>query len=66
MKLVHLITVLLVFLGGLNWTFVGLMDVNLFTEVFGTTGITTLVYLLITLSTFYHVFPILKGAMHTD
>ena len=57
MKLLNIIAVLLVFLGGLNWTLIGLLDVNLFTTIFGTTGITTLVYLLVTISTVHLVIP---------
>lgn len=57
MKLVHLITLLLVLVGGLNWGLVALLDVNLVTTVLGTGVLTTLVYVLVMIATFYTIFP---------
>jgi uncharacterized membrane protein YuzA (DUF378 family) len=57
MKLFNIVAVVLVLLGGLNWTLVGLVGVNLFTMIFGETVLTTLVYLLVTVSTLYVVLP---------
>lgn len=57
MKFFNLITLLLVLLGGLNWTLMGVMNVDLFTALFGTTVITTILYVLVTVFTLYHVLP---------
>jgi uncharacterized membrane protein YuzA (DUF378 family) len=65
MKFFHLITLLLVILGGINWTFMGLMHVDLFAAIFGTTVITTLLYVLVTVFTLYHVLPRLMEQLNT-
>lgn len=57
MKLVHIISLLLVIIGGINWTTVGLMDMNLISSIFGAGGVTTLVYVLVTVATCYHLLP---------
>lgn len=57
MKLVHVISLLLVIIGGINWTTVGLMDMNLISSIFGAGGVTTLVYVLVTVATCYHLLP---------
>ena len=66
MKFVHLISFILVLLGGLNWTFVGLLDVNLFTAITGGGVVTTLLYLLVTISTLFIVFPRMMAHLQTD
>ncbi len=65
MKFIHFITLFLVILGGLNWGLIGLVDLNLVTTLFGTGVLTTLVYIMVTVSTFYHVFPIMMKQVHT-
>jgi uncharacterized membrane protein YuzA (DUF378 family) len=61
MKLVHMITLFLVVIGGLHLTLSGI-GINLFGTVFGTgTDITTIFTVLIGLSTLYHVVPMLLG-----
>lgn len=57
MKLVHIVSLLLVIIGGINWTTVGLMDMNIISTIFGAGGVTTLVYVLVTVSTCYHLVP---------
>lgn len=65
MKLFHILTILLVFIGGINWGLVALLDVNLVTTIFGTGVMTTLVYLLVTFSTFLHVLPMVTKTLTT-
>ena len=57
MKLVNMMMLILVLVGGLNWTLVGVLNVNLVTMFFGETILTTLVYVLVTVSTLYIVLP---------
>lgn len=57
MKFFHFITMLLAILGGINWTLLGVLQVDLFVAMFGTTGLTTLIYVLVTVSTLYHLVP---------
>lgn len=47
MKIVSLIAMILVLIGGLNWGLVGLFDVNLVALLFGTTILAQLVYILV-------------------
>lgn len=57
MKLVHIVSLLLVLIGGINWTTVGLMDMNVISSIFGSGGVTTLMYVLVTVATCYHLVP---------
>ncbi len=57
MKIIHMITLLLVIIGGLNWTLWGVLQIDLITNIFGAGGISTIVYVLITISTIYHLSP---------
>ena len=50
MKVVSLIAMILVLIGGLNWGLVGLFDVNLVATLFGTTVLAQLVYILVGIS----------------
>jgi uncharacterized membrane protein YuzA (DUF378 family) len=65
MKFFHLITMLLAILGGINWTLLGVLHVDLFVAMFGTTGLTTLIYVLVTVSTLYHLMPKVMEHLHT-
>ena len=53
MKWLHMVSYLLLFVGGLNWGFVGLFDFNLVEMIFG--GLTNLIYILVGLATVYVV-----------
>lgn len=57
MKLITLISYFLVLIGGLNWTLVGFMGLDLFVMFGGGTVLTTVLYLLTTIATLYVVFP---------
>jgi uncharacterized membrane protein YuzA (DUF378 family) len=54
MKLLHQITVVLVWIGGLNWGLVGLFDYNLVESLFGA-GLAQFIYVLVGASTVYIV-----------
>jgi uncharacterized membrane protein YuzA (DUF378 family) len=65
MKFFHVITLLLVLLGGLNWGLVGLINLNLITTMLGTGALTTITYLLVTVASFYHIFPMVMKHFQT-
>lgn len=56
MKLLHIVAYALVFVGGLNWGLVGLLDLNLVTMIFGSMGLTNLVYILVGLATVFVIY----------
>ncbi len=58
MKLIHVITLFLVVLGGLHFALTG-FGINLLTAIFGGMNLKTL-YIVMGLSTVYHVLPILR------
>lgn len=58
MKLVHVITLFLVILGGLHFALTG-FGINLLGTIFGGTNM-TLLYIVMGLSTIYHVMPLLR------
>ena len=50
MKVVSLIAMILVLIGGLNWGLVGLFDLNLVAALFGTTILAQLIYIFVGIS----------------
>ncbi|MBR6675118.1 MAG: DUF378 domain-containing protein [Alphaproteobacteria bacterium] len=50
MKIISLIAMILVLIGGLNWGLVGLFDLNLVAALFGTTILAQIVYILVGIS----------------
>jgi uncharacterized membrane protein YuzA (DUF378 family) len=58
MKMIHVITLFLVILGGLHFALTG-FGINLLTAVFGGTNLTIL-YIVMGVSTIYHVLPVLR------
>ncbi len=58
MKVIHVITLFLVILGGLHFALTG-FGINLLTAVFGGMNLTIL-YIVMGVSTIYHVLPILR------
>ena len=66
MKFFHFITMLLAILGGINWTLLGVLHVDLFVAMFGTTGLTTLIYVFVTVGTLYHLVPKLMTQLNTS
>ncbi len=54
MKSLHMVTFLLLVVGGINWGLVGLFDLDLVQMLFGTwPGLVNLVYILVGLSAVY-------------
>ena len=64
MKMIHVITLFLVVIGGLHLALTGL-GVNLLGTVFGITTNLTMLYVVIGISTIYHVVPMLKTNIST-
>ena len=60
-KALHMITFLLLVVGGLNWLLVGAFDLNLVTTIFGDGTLTTVVYILVGLSALYELLTHKKG-----
>ena len=66
MPFLHVFTLLLVLIGGVNWGLVGLADLNLVATIFGGGALTTVVYIFIMLSACYHIVPMITGKLSTD
>jgi uncharacterized membrane protein YuzA (DUF378 family) len=58
MKVIHVITLFLVILGGLHFALTG-FGINLLPAIFGTMNLTIL-YIVMGVSTIYHVLPVLR------
>lgn len=57
MKALHMLAMILLFAGGLNWGLVGLLDFNLVSYLVGAwPSVEMLVYVLVGLSTIYIIF----------
>ena len=60
MKIVHLIALLLVILGGIH-AVLSVAGINLFGMIIGGSQVLTVVQLIIGIATIYYVFPLLKA-----
>jgi uncharacterized membrane protein YuzA (DUF378 family) len=66
MKVINLVTLLLVIVGGLNWGLVGLFSFDLVAAIFGSGSLLSrLVYVLVGLSAVWQIVPFTK-AMSAD
>lgn len=66
MKVLNLITLILVIIGGLNWGLVGLLDFNLVAALFGEASLLSrLIYILVGLSALWQLYPF-SLAVNTD
>lgn len=66
MKVLNLITLVLLIVGGLNWGLVGLVDLDLVAAIFGAdTVLSKVVYILVGASALYQLLP-LYIAISTD
>lgn len=63
MKVIHVITLFLVILGGLHFALTG-FGINLLTAVFGGLNLTIL-YIVMGLSTIVHVMPVLRTHLNS-
>lgn len=50
------VTLVLLYVGGLNWGLVGFLDLNLVEAILGTGTVTTVVYALVGLSTLWMIY----------
>ena len=57
MRALHLLTLFLIIIGGLNWGLVGLFDFNLVLALFGATALTRIIYILVGLSALWQLIP---------
>lgn len=56
-----LLAFILVIIGGLNWGLIGLFNFNLIEVLFGTTIITTIIYILVGLAALYMLLAKFSG-----
>jgi len=56
MKILGIITIILLIIGGLNWGILALLDYNVIDAIFGGTGIEKIVYILIGLAAVWKAF----------
>lgn len=62
MKLLNILTLVLVIVGGLNWGLVGLFDVDLVAAIFGSGSLLArLVYILVGLSAVWQLVPLFSA-----
>lgn len=62
MRILNVVTLVLLIVGGLNWGLVGLFDFNLVAALFGETSILSrVVYLLVGLSALWQLVPLFRG-----
>ena len=62
MKFIHILTLILVIVGGLNWGLVGLFDFDLVAAIFGGgSALSRIVYVLVGLSAVWQVAPLVSA-----
>jgi uncharacterized protein len=67
MRIVDIIAVVLLIIGGLNWGLVGLFDFNLVTVVFGTLPVLVkLIYILVGVAALYQIFRFNEILHHSN
>jgi len=55
MRVLNIITLVLLIIGGLNWGLVGIANFNLVEAIFGGTALTTIIYILVGLSALWQL-----------
>ena len=61
MKIVNLVTLCLLIIGGLNWGLVGLFNFDVVAAIFGATFLTNLIYVLVGLSALWQIYPFTRA-----
>jgi uncharacterized membrane protein YuzA (DUF378 family) len=62
MRIVNVITLVLLIVGGLNWGLVGLFGFDLVAALFGEmSALSRIVYVLVGLSALYQIIPLING-----
>jgi uncharacterized membrane protein YuzA (DUF378 family) len=56
MKVIDVIAMILLVIGGLNWGLVGAADINVVEQIFGMGILTKLIYILVGISALYEIF----------
>jgi uncharacterized membrane protein YuzA (DUF378 family) len=54
-KMIHMVTFILLIIGGLNWLVVGIFGQDLVMEIFGTGTLAKVIYILVGLSALYEL-----------
>lgn len=62
-KALHMVTFILLVVGGLNWLLIGAFDFNLVTTILGEGNLTKAVYILVGLSAVYELLTHKKSCM---
>lgn len=62
MRIVNIITLVLLIVGGLNWGLVGLFDFDLVATLFGEmSALSRIVYILVGVSALWQIIPLVRG-----
>ena len=62
MRLITIVTLLLLIVGGLNWGLVGLFGLDLVAALFGQmSALSRIVYVLVGISALWQIIPLLRG-----
>ena len=62
MRVINIVTLVLLIVGGLNWGLVGLLDFDLVAAIFGEkTPLSRIVYVLVGLSAVWQLIPLFRG-----
>lgn len=62
MRIVNIVTLVLLIVGGLNWGLVGLFDFDLVATLFGEMSpLSRIVYVLVGVSALWQILPLLRG-----
>ncbi|KEQ09380.1 MULTISPECIES: DUF378 domain-containing protein [Pseudorhizobium] len=63
MRMLNIITLILIIVGGLNWLLVGIADFDLVATLFGgqDSALATIVYVLVGLSALWQIMPLVKA-----
>jgi uncharacterized membrane protein YuzA (DUF378 family) len=62
MRALNLITLLLVIVGGINWLFVGIANVDLVAALFGgDSALSTIIYIFVGLSALWQLVPFIRA-----
>lgn len=65
MRIVNIVTLVLLIVGGLNWGFVGLFGFDLVAALFGAfSPLSRIVYVLVGLSALWQLVPLFRGNEH--
>jgi uncharacterized membrane protein YuzA (DUF378 family) len=65
MKIINIVTLLLVIVGGINWGLIGLFGFDLVAAIFGQmSALSRIVYTLVGISALWQIIPLVTGRQH--